>query len=991
MKFHILPQWLLRAPLLPARDLDHATRALLAHSLGPAAVKLGSPDLAAALASTGEARKRALPALDRYARRAAFRPTPSGFLAGVGLGSIGARTAIQTQTARAYLRPSWARLAAFGRALLDDSGAREEVLPQVRLRVTPSLLRQGSELFWVAFEDHVLVNREAAADGRLLAVIEIATTWTTWEAVRRTAGSTGAESDDDLDEYLMTLIGDGLLLHDLEPPIVGPPPMDWMSARLPTRGTVGELARVLDQASAACGAGEVESARVALRALPGANPAEADLHGVLIAAGKAAPMLSRVAVQRAAALAPLLFRLQEAMVPPVSERAMQRALHERIDDITEIFGAGALDLGALATGGYGVDLADPTQDDHPGADSAPAIVAHLVDHVVSAARAGAEQIDLSRDELGDLLPWFDPPPSFELVLAPARNTPRKPPGSGWLLGLHAPAGASFGRFAEALGEPMTAALRALAVLEAQAHPGELALDVVFAAAPGLADLSAHPPIRPSALALTSWPEGTATEVVSIADLELVSDPSAEDALVLRRRGGKVVRPSPLHRVRSTTLPSGLHRLMAGWSFARQHSPWALSWGPLGDLPVLPRVAIDGFVIAPQSWRIPAQADLGSQAAIARWSKAFKVPRHVQVGEGDELMYVDLQSPGARDDLSRASDGRVWAIWPPMDRLADRGGRRVEAVVAVVTSFEGQGGDAVRAARQVAVSRGPVPPPAAFAPAAGWLTFRLFGPAAKQDEVLLDAIADTIAEAHRDSEIDAWFFLRYADPAGLRPHLRVRAHARSATQEAAFVRRLERALQPLRAVGTIATWERAEYFRETARYGGEDAMLWCESVFESDSDLALSMLAIAHESQAWVDADPLELTVRAFDATAAALGLDLPARRDLARRKHHALGLDPDVRPSRLRADLAQLLTRAQEDAFSAALAAHHDRVAALAQAAPTREALLGALSLLLHLSFVRLCSPTFGVHDEAAAYRLWERAIAAAIARGGGSEYHGKR
>jgi len=65
-----LPRVLLRAPLLPASALWRGPRALLRHPLGSDAVQLASPSLARAGAGARKDR-----ALERYARRAAFRPT----------------------------------------------------------------------------------------------------------------------------------------------------------------------------------------------------------------------------------------------------------------------------------------------------------------------------------------------------------------------------------------------------------------------------------------------------------------------------------------------------------------------------------------------------------------------------------------------------------------------------------------------------------------------------------------------------------------------------------------------------------------------------------------------------------------------------------------------------------------------------------------------------------------------------------------------------
>src|SRR5262249_46587048 len=142
------------------------------------------------------------------------------------------------------------------------------------------------------------------------------------------------------------------------------------------------------------------------------------------------------------------------------------------------------------------------------------------------------------------------------------------------------------------------------------------------------------------------------------------------------------RPSPLHRVRSTTAPAGLYRLLAGWSFWRQHAPWALAWGVLGELPRLPRVTVDGFVVAPASWRGPAPARLARRRVRGRWGERGGG----EGGEGAAPLILDGDDGGAAAERPR--HGRVYEPWPPPGTEVDRGGRRLEAVVSVVCESAG---------------------------------------------------------------------------------------------------------------------------------------------------------------------------------------------------------------------------------------------------------------------------------------------------------------
>ncbi len=320
--------FLLRAPLLKAAEWQRGARALERHPLGAQALTLASPELAKA--RPGERRQRAV---DRYGRRAAFRPTPSGLLAGVCVGRLDGKTRVSTGTPRAHLAPGWAAVDAAARRLLDD----EEVRRRTRLRVAPSVMRGTATVCWIGPGEPFAEMREAELDARLEAIVGAADDWCPWPRARaavlaaeKHADEDARASEDELDEFLLVLIDEGFLQSELAPPLVGMSADRYLAGKLAELGIDG---------------GAVQ------RELEEAAP-----NAVLIHEPPATPTLSRAAVERAARLVPQLVALQEALAPPASERLAGTAFADALDGITETFGAGALDLAALATGGYGVDL-----------------------------------------------------------------------------------------------------------------------------------------------------------------------------------------------------------------------------------------------------------------------------------------------------------------------------------------------------------------------------------------------------------------------------------------------------------------------------------------------------------------------------------------------------------------------------------------------------------------------------------------------------------
>ena len=200
---------------------------------------------------------------------------------------------------------------------------------------------------------------------------------------------------------------------------------------------------------------------------------------------------------------------------------------------------------------------------------------------------------------------------------------------------------------------------------------------------------------------------------------------------------------------------------------------------------------------------------------------------------------------------------------------------MEAIVAVVARESSPTPSAPRAS-----GPGRVPPPRLEPPLAGWRTFKLFGASAGQDALLTGTVAPTVAEARAKGEIDAWFFLRYLDGPGERPHLRLRVRGQDGDEPAAFEQRLRAALRPARAAGTFTSIETGDFFPERGRFDAGDLGA-LHAIFEADSEAVTALL----------DSDPeldrIATLPALFDALARGVGLDLTARHALARERRNA--------------------------------------------------------------------------------------------------------
>jgi thiopeptide-type bacteriocin biosynthesis protein len=363
-----------------------------------------------------------------------------------------------------------------------------------------------------------------------------------------------------------------------------------------------------------------------------------------------------------------------------------------------------------------------------------------------------------------------------------------------------------------------------------------------------------------------------------------------------------------------------------------------------------------------------------------------------VGWEDELLPVDLDAPGAAADLAGAR--RVYEIWPPLGDTPDRSGRRVEAVVALADEPDAEQAAALAHTLDAVMSAGPVDPPATAEALEGppWCTFKLFGAADRQDHVLLDVIEPAVGAAAAAGEIAAWFFLRYVDGPGRRPHLRLRvqlpASADRARHEAAFARRLDEHLADAMATSDVVAIERAPYVPETSRFGGLAAMPAIHQLFAADSALACALLALLGDPADPLELDPTDaadtrsvLLVCSFDALARAFALDEGQRRELALRRlrAHADGPEDDAlrtaeqgRAFRTAGPRLRRLVGAPPPPLSEALTSFRARAAPAAAALPpaTRARVLPPL---LHLAAVRLAGADRDA--ELLAYGYWARVL----------------
>ncbi len=929
----VLPEILLRAPLLPVAALRDPAAGLRDAALGRAALRLASPALAQ------HADERAEVAWRRYGKRAAYRATPQGLLAGVIMARCtDGASAIALGNPEAHLTIRYARISTLGNALLRTGAGWRDA----KLRISPSLLRHGQQVSWLAFGDDAYARcLHAEVEPVIAMVLARATVWVAAPRLAKQLAAIVGDAED-ARGILLELVADGLLHHDLEPPLVGPPPAAWAQRRLRALAP----ATPLDPFIGSVGAAEhLEHLAAAWRVLPGADDTGVAL-ATLRHTAAATPLIARAPLERAAQCAPLLFALADALHPPLAEAELSRGVAQACEAASALVGEGLLPMSALHFGHYGVRVDAPAAADPKVANAT--IVEWLSGAVIACARSAQEELILDEDLHGRLPPHVTPA-TFELHVQPCTPPPGGREGDDWLLGLHGPAGSSWGRFHDALGAPMHEALASLRAAERALDGDALRLDVAYAPSRELADLCQVPALRDAALAFTSWPEG---DGVRPADCAIANEPAGPAHLGVAAAGHAIV-VSPLHRVRSTTAAPSVYEGLLADTLLRQHATWAFGWGPLRRAPWLPRVRLHGFVVAPQSWAPPERSD---DDALQRWRADQRVPRWVQVGAEDVLLPLDLDDASDRATLRELpANERVYEIWPPLGRELDASGRRVEIIAAVVNDT-----DAWHRRNQRLASLAIAEPPAEGARASGWRTIKIYAPSASHEAILAEVVVPFV---RKQKGITTWFFLPYADALG--DHLRVRLCSKTDGTTDAIVNRFVKHLNAAIDEGRLVAVEVGAYRPEHARY--RDALPAVEKIFASDSQLVVDLL------QAPQEMPPECALVCSYHALSLGLGLQHADRVRLATEALAAYDLDEQL----VRDELAPGYRSLQKPLLAlladlpAPYRAHAQRVKSARLSRAARDALGPTL---LHLSSVRMCG---GERDrELRSLYLWMRALA---------------
>jgi thiopeptide-type bacteriocin biosynthesis protein len=855
--------------------------------------------------------------LVRYFARMAGRATPFGLFAGCSVGLCGERSELVLEGREQYQRHTrldMDYISALTDALAQQPELREVLTfhPNSSLYATAGQLRYAEarregrarsyHLVAVEPDDSLRAALERAHGGVHLA--ELA------EALAQTLPDVTAE---ETREFVDELVESQLLVPALAPAVTGPEPLEALLAQLQELPAFSPVREVLEQVGSQLAALD----RDKLGSAPERYLSVAQaLEG--LAAPVELPRLFQVDLVKPVAQATLGpevleevargVRLLQQLTPRSQDEALVRFRQAFLDryETREVALAEALDeengIGFAATSSPGSEAAPllhgfffpPAPPEAQGSGGARA--AHLLPKLQEVVRRGLRELVLEPRDL-EALSVPEPqmlPDAFAVMgtlVAASEQAVTEGHFRFCLELVSGPSGAPLlGRFCHAdpvLRRHVEAHLRA----EEALRPEALFAEIVHLPEGRLGNILCRPVLREHELAFLGRSGAPPEQQLPVTDLSISVQ---GERVVLRsaRLGREVVpRMTNAHNYERQSL--GVYRFLCSLQKQEGGGSLRFGWGALAAAEFLPRVVAGRTVLSLARWRVPGQvlARWGQLEGAARYQavQAFRqelrLPRHVALEDGDNILPVDLDNVLGVESLTHLIKARPFAtlmeLFPEPDELCARGpeGRFVHELVIPFLQT-----------RRQQHARGKVDAPAispvsrSFPPGSEWLYARIYTGTASADRLLSEAVAPLVQRVMAAGHAERWFFLRYGDPSW---HLRLRfqGHPRRLRDE--VLPALKAALEPALRDGSVWRLQLDTYEREVERYGGPEGVVLAERLFQEDSQAALGLLegCVGDEGEEarW------RLTLLGMDLLLADLGLSLEARTAVVERAREAFG------------------------------------------------------------------------------------------------------
>lgn len=848
----------------------------------------------------------------RYLTRMSTRPTPFGAFSGVGFGTFGDSTTAalgDTALASARVRADMGWLLALVRRLEEDP----EVLTRLGVSVNALARQVGDRVVLPASGVH-----GDASDRRSVRVRHTEPLAHVLRLAPPAAPVPFAALADELTEgfpgtgreritaFLTELVGLGLLVTDLRPPVTDAHPERYVLDRLDATGagvsSVAALREVVELTGRTA-----HGHTTTLRRLRSVQRALVPDHKgqpfqVDSALGLDAGSLDRRVADEIADTVGCLARLGRAQpggydhLAAYHQAFMERYGTDAVVPVLELLGA---EHGLDAPNGY-VNPPRAMAMTQSADEGEPHTARELVALAADAWRRGAEEVELTDDVLERLLPPERAAagplcPGVDVYVQIAADSTDGIDRGDWTAVLNTDGlgegGRTFGRFFPLLGPAAGEHLRAYARAREALEPELVVAELAYLPPNGRgANVAIRPAVHAYEIPVNVAPSVAPDRVLGLADIHVGADDHGF-RLYSARLGREVVVVQN-HMLSPLGAPN-VCRFLLEVSRARYTVPTGFTWGPVEGAPHLPRVVRGRVVVRAAEWNLHPVGARGSATAgaahsprsaaeLSRWRSTWGVPRHVYLADDDNRLLLDLDHPVCVEELLaelRTADGRVTLqeALPGPDRLwlRDRAGRGylsevVVPLIAVPDAVPRPDGRPRPSGARSALGTDPAAH-RSHLPGSDWSYLKLYAARDLHDEIAAVELP-ALLERTRDAGLDIgrWFYIRYADPD---PHLRIRV--RTARADGRLLPLLLDWGGELVRNGTAERLEVATYRPEISRYGGPDVYDSVEALFAANSAVSCRLLRLLWDREPGLD--PEAVTLAAVNALYTQWGLDVHQR------------------------------------------------------------------------------------------------------------------
>jgi len=791
-----------------------------------------------------------------YVARMAFRCTPFGLCAGVGLIEVErGKTTLRLDPAdrRTRTRPDMGLLLNAGRSL-----EKSEAGGHVQYIANRAVLSRGDRLYVTNVElvRTAHAQTEGATEQRPVSLRNTAAVQYVREltgeprslaSIVRSLTNRFNASSDDAEHVVRQLIEAGLLISELRASPIGDP----VSYMLQCFERIDpEIAATLRRGSSLSAAldrkplherdiGDYRRVHEAFSELGGERKEhvmQIDLHAPL-AGGLNSDILNDVA---------LLAEYSIRMAPVVALSKFRKRFEERYEGSDRI-----VPLLELVDPNLGLGVPeDFERRDVPNAEHESALAKIACD----ALKTGAEEVGLSGKDLQLLIPPLVDTSYIESVemgfhvVASSRAAidvgdylvvPATFAGSDR-------AARSLGRFVNLLGEESLE--RVHRVCDAEPHDGHLRAELVFT------------PAESRFYNVVIRPKTIDVEIRLGVGIPRTEDEIPPDDLWVGVEDGKFylwsacrqrrVAPVESHLFVTDRFAPNVCRFLAIIANDGKRLMRGFDWGALSSLTYLPRVRVGRVVLSHRRWLFRSQDALQSLSdatvELARLRSQWNLPRYVLLADADNRLLVDLDSKIAPELLfdqtvrARRPLHLIEALPSPEHAWlqGSDGHYSVEFAASVLQSTSDRAAlrDQSGALPPGQMADGSIRKRYGFG--SRWAYLKLYIADQASEYFLLKTVMPLIRELQDQEAIDRWFFVRYADP---QFHLRLRVRAVDGSTSTVCDKLVAGAYRWL-AEDLVLRYAFDTYDPEYERYGGPAGVELAEEFFTLDSNLCIDLIS-----------------------------------------------------------------------------------------------------------------------------------------------------